>query len=62
MLFERFSKDADWLQAMGVNVDDPAAFDKAGVRMHRAKLLSSRGGARSCFGSRRRCTRIPTRT
>ena len=33
MLFERFSKDADWLQAMGVPVPDPAAFDKAGARM-----------------------------
>ncbi len=39
MLFERFSKDADWLQAMGVNVPDPAAFDRAGARMLRAKLL-----------------------
>ncbi len=39
MLFERFSKDADWLQAMGVPVPDPAAFDKAGARMHRARLL-----------------------
>jgi peptidyl-dipeptidase A len=39
MLMERFSKDADWLQAMGVSVPDPAAFDKAGARMLRAKLL-----------------------
>jgi peptidyl-dipeptidase A len=39
MLFERFSKDADWLQAMGVHVPDPAAFDRAGARMLRAKLL-----------------------
>ena len=39
MLFERFSKDADWLQAMGVNVPDPAAFDRAGAEMLRAKLL-----------------------
>jgi peptidyl-dipeptidase A len=39
MLFERFSKDADWLQAMGVAVPDPAAFDKAGAKMQRAKLL-----------------------
>ena len=39
MLFERFSKDADWLQAMGVAVPDPAAFDRAGARMQRAKLL-----------------------
>src|SRR5262249_32026943 len=39
MLFERFSKDADWLQAMGVAVPDPIAFDKAGAQMQRAKLL-----------------------
>jgi peptidyl-dipeptidase A len=39
MLFERFSKDADWMLAMGVAVPDPAAFDKAGAQMQRAKLL-----------------------
>jgi peptidyl-dipeptidase A len=39
MLFERFSKDADWLQAMGVHVPDAAAFDRAGARMLRAKLV-----------------------
>ncbi len=39
MLFERFSKDADWLKGMGVAVSDPAAFDRAGAKMHRAKLL-----------------------
>ncbi len=39
MLFERFSKDADWLQAMGVPVPDPSTFDKAGAKMQRAKLL-----------------------
>jgi peptidyl-dipeptidase A len=39
MLFEQFSKDADWLKGMGVKVPDPAAFDRAGARMHRAKLL-----------------------
>ncbi len=39
MLFERFSKDADWLKAMGVSVRDPAAFDKAGAKMQRSKLL-----------------------
>jgi peptidyl-dipeptidase A len=39
MLFERFSKDADWLAAMGVHVSDPAALDRAGAKMLRAKLL-----------------------
>jgi peptidyl-dipeptidase A len=39
MLFERFSKDADWLSAMGVTVPDPAEFDRSGARMLRAKLL-----------------------
>ncbi len=33
MLFERFSKDADWLQAMGVQISDPAEFDRA-ARAH----------------------------
>ncbi|MFO0908591.1 MAG: M2 family metallopeptidase [Isosphaeraceae bacterium] len=39
MLFERFSKDAEWLGAMGVKVSDPAAFDEAGAEARRAKLL-----------------------
>jgi peptidyl-dipeptidase A len=39
MLFEQFSKDADWLKEMGVKVPDPRAFDRAGAKMHRAKLL-----------------------
>lgn len=39
MLFERFSKDADWLQAMGVSVPDRQTFDEVGTAMRRAKLL-----------------------
>jgi peptidyl-dipeptidase A len=39
MLFERFSKDADWLKEMGIPVSDPAAFDRDGARMRRAKQL-----------------------
>ena len=39
MLFEKFSKDADWLRAMGVRLDDPKAFDATGARMRRDKLL-----------------------
>src|SRR5262249_10306498 len=39
MLFERFSKDADWLRAMGVRVSEPAKFDQAGAAMLRAKQL-----------------------
>ena len=39
MLFERFSKDAAWLQAMGVTVADPKAFDDAGRQSRRARLL-----------------------
>jgi peptidyl-dipeptidase A len=39
MLFEKFSKDADWLGAMGVKLDDPKAFDEAGARMRRNRLL-----------------------
>jgi len=39
MMFERFSKDADWLAQMGVAVADPKAFDAAGAAMLRNKLL-----------------------
>jgi peptidyl-dipeptidase A len=39
MLFERFSKDADWLQAMGVRLDQPEAFDATGAKMLRDRLL-----------------------
>jgi peptidyl-dipeptidase A len=39
MMFERFSKDADWLQSMGVKLDDPKAFDETGAKMLRDRLL-----------------------
>ncbi|HWB10354.1 MAG TPA: M2 family metallopeptidase [Pirellulales bacterium] len=39
MMFERFSKSAEWLSAMGVSVADPAAFSATGQRMRRNKLL-----------------------
>jgi len=39
MMFERFSKSADWLKEMGVRVADPAAFNAAGEQMRRDKLL-----------------------
>jgi peptidyl-dipeptidase A len=39
MMFERFSKSADWLQSMGVKLPDPAAFQDAGQRMVRNHLL-----------------------
>jgi peptidyl-dipeptidase A len=39
MLFERFSKDADWLQAMGVRLERPEAFDATGAKMLRDRLL-----------------------
>ncbi len=39
MMFEKFSKDADWLQAMGIKLDDPKAFDEAGTLMRRNRLL-----------------------
>jgi peptidyl-dipeptidase A len=39
MMFERFSKDADWLQKMGVRLEDPKAFDETGSRMLRDRLL-----------------------
>ena len=39
MLMERGSKNADFLAAMGVTVSDPAAFNAAGARMQRNRLL-----------------------
>jgi peptidyl-dipeptidase A len=39
MMFERFSKSADWLKAFNVEVKDAAAFNAAGARMRRDRLL-----------------------
>src|SRR5207244_2581426 len=39
MMFEKFSKSADWLQKMGVTVADPKAFNETGAKMRRNQLL-----------------------
>jgi peptidyl-dipeptidase A len=39
MMFERFSKSADWLLKMGVQVPDPQAFNETGAKMRRNQLL-----------------------
>ena len=39
MLFERYSKSADWLQAMGVKVADPKGFNQTGALLERNALL-----------------------
>jgi peptidyl-dipeptidase A len=39
MMFERFSKSGEWLQAMGVSVADPKAYSEAGALMRRNQLL-----------------------
>lgn len=39
MMFERFSKSADWLQKFGVDVPDPTAYNKTGEKMRRNRLL-----------------------
>jgi peptidyl-dipeptidase A len=39
MMFERFSKDADWLLAFGVSVPDREKYNAAGARMRRDRLL-----------------------
>jgi peptidyl-dipeptidase A len=39
MMFERFSKNPEWLKAMGVEVADPARFADAALRMRRNRLL-----------------------
>jgi peptidyl-dipeptidase A len=39
MMFERFSKSGEWLEAMGVSVSDPQAYSRAGAEMRRNQLL-----------------------
>lgn len=39
MMFEQFSKRADWLKQMGVVVADPEAFNAVGSQMRRNQLL-----------------------
>jgi peptidyl-dipeptidase A len=39
MMFERFSKNGDWLVAMGVQVPEVRAYNEAGARMRRDQLL-----------------------
>lgn len=39
MMFERFSKNADWLKSFGVEVEDREQFNAAGARMRRDRLL-----------------------
>jgi peptidyl-dipeptidase A len=39
MMFERFSKSADWLKAFGVEVPDRERYSAAGARMRRDRLL-----------------------
>jgi peptidyl-dipeptidase A len=39
MMFERFSKNGDWLEKMGVSVGDPQAYTATGAKMRRNQLL-----------------------
>jgi peptidyl-dipeptidase A len=39
MMFEKLSKRRAWLEQMGVNVEDPKAFDETGAKMLRYQLL-----------------------
>jgi peptidyl-dipeptidase A len=39
MMFEKFSKSADWLVKMGVEVPDARAFNETGAKMRRNQLL-----------------------
>jgi peptidyl-dipeptidase A len=39
MMFQRFSKSADFLKELGVTVDDPKTFNETGERMRRNQLL-----------------------
>jgi peptidyl-dipeptidase A len=39
MMFERFSKSGEWLEAMGVSVPDTKAYSETGAKMRRNQLL-----------------------
>ena len=39
MMFERFSKNGDWLAKMGVDVSDPGKYTETGMKMRRNQLL-----------------------
>jgi peptidyl-dipeptidase A len=39
MMFERFSKNANWLKHMGIDVENPSRFDEAGRLSRRNRLL-----------------------
>jgi peptidyl-dipeptidase A len=39
MMFERFSKNGQWLEKMGVSVSDPRAYTETGAKMRRNQLL-----------------------
>jgi len=39
MMFEKFSKDADWLKRMGVKLANPTQFNAVGAKMRRNRLL-----------------------
>jgi peptidyl-dipeptidase A len=39
MMFERFARNVDWLQAMGVKVPDPERFRAAAAKLQRNRLL-----------------------
>jgi len=39
MQFERFSKQRNWLEKMGVKVNDPEKFDEAAAKVQRNQLL-----------------------
>jgi peptidyl-dipeptidase A len=39
MMFERFSKSAQWVEHFGVAVPDPKGYDRTGDRMRRNRLL-----------------------
>ena len=42
MMFERLSKQRAWLEKMGVQVENPKAFDETGAKMRRYQLQQQR--------------------
>ncbi len=62
MMFERFCKNSQWLQAMGVTVADPQSFDEAGRRMRRDQLLIFSRWCQVMLRFEPKCIRVLTKT
>ncbi len=62
MMFERFSKNGEWLVKMGVKIPDPAAYSETGMKMRRNQLLIFSRWCQVMLRFEKECTRIRART